>query len=260
METQSDILPSVAKTIQETLKKKIQYKQMIAGTHLQIKLLAEFIATGDHSFNENVSSNYLKRLERLNENQAKIDCRADVFVGYLEENRNSLGNRKRVLEGNAETAGEVEDEMIRGVKEQLQKYLAKGGHKKLKTYTQVKKIIEKEDEDEEIALVNEAASHQLTCPITATLFSKPMKSKVCGHIFEAAAIKNHIRIKGRSARGGPKMAQCPVSGCNNVKLTADELEPDQETVLLVQRHKRELEMQMQSQVDDEMAEDLTTML
>jgi hypothetical protein len=82
------------------------------------------------------------------------------------------------------------------------------------------------DDDDEIQVVRSAGS--LKCPLTSMLLEEPVKSKHCGHTYSKQAILSHLRVR----------KQCPVAGCNNNTLTESQLEPDQETEILVRRERR----------------------
>jgi len=85
------------------------------------------------------------------------------------------------------------------------------------------------DSDSDIEVEKKSGSN-LKCPITATWFDEPVKSKQCGHIYSHQAILLYI--------GNSKMKKCPVAGCSNATLTKAQLEEDKVTVLKVAREKR----------------------
>lgn len=105
-----------------------------------------------------------------------------------------------------------------------------------------------DDDDIEIEVQQNDQESSLKCPLTGMLFVNPYRNKVCKHVYDLAAIQNHLRMK----------KTCPVMGCSNSHVTMDQLEVDEAMKLKVRRHKkvaeRKRQRDMMSQdydVDDE---------
>jgi SUMO ligase MMS21 Smc5/6 complex component len=107
-----------------------------------------------------------------------------------------------------------------------------------------------EDEDEDLEVLNPSSSsaNELKCPITQALFKNPVRSKVCGHVYDEEATKHCI------ASGRGKMA-CPIPGCNNRNVTREQLERDVQTALKLKLHLRRMESSAKKQRTDNVLED-----
>mmetsp|Transcript_14007 Transcript_14007/g.32571 ORF Transcript_14007/g.32571 Transcript_14007/m.32571 type:complete len:281 (-) Transcript_14007:1467-2309(-) len=91
-----------------------------------------------------------------------------------------------------------------------------------------------QDEDDELAVVQTAASanqsdSKIKCPLTMAVMDDPVRSRVCKHSFQRAAIFEYLR-RGKK--------RCPVPGCRNGSMTVEELEDDPETLLRVRRYRK----------------------
>jgi len=62
--------------------------------------------------------------------------------------------------------------------------------------------------------------------------SEPLKSTVCGHVYEASVVRKNLQ------RSGKKALKCPVVGCVNPAIKEDELVIDQEIVKKIKKKKR----------------------
>ena len=95
-----------------------------------------------------------------------------------------------------------------------------------------KQLGEDEDEDDELAVVNDhGAKHGasgIKCPLTMAIMEDPVRSRVCKHSFDRHAIVAHLR----------RFQSCPVPGCGNHSMTIAELEDDPETTMRVRRYKK----------------------
>ena len=105
---------------------------------------------------------------------------------------------------------------------------------------EVARAKKKNDEDDEIEVVrnntgtaggvtSQGTSAQAVpkCPITSMDMEDPVRNKICGHVYSRAGIEHMMRGKG--------FCKCPIAGCNNYKVTPDQLEKDLEMELLVKR-------------------------
>jgi len=101
-----------------------------------------------------------------------------------------------------------------------------------------------DDDDIELEITNEENEASFKCPITYALFERPMKNKVCHHVYSFAGITHHLKSKRR----------CPVAGCRNDNVTMQQLHECEETKLRVKRFKaraaREKEQRMTQDNDD----------
>ena len=91
-----------------------------------------------------------------------------------------------------------------------------------------------DDDLEVLPPTQESAQNALVCPITLTLLEKPVRNKLCKHLYSRDAILTQINFHSR--RKGTR-CKCPVSGCANENVTKDQLEDDRETEILVRRQK-----------------------
>lgn len=65
-----------------------------------------------------------------------------------------------------------------------------------------------------------ATKETLTCPITSAKLQHPVKSRICGHVYEEKAITALLQKK--------RIMECPVAGCN-VRITKQDLQTDKVT-------------------------------
>jgi len=108
------------------------------------------------------------------------------------------------------------------------------------TYAKVCRLLgEDEDQDDELAVVNDNDTNiaDIKCPLTMVLMEQPVRSSVCGHSFEQAAILQHLQ----------KSRKCPKAGCTNVRMTPDEFSEDPDTAMKVRRHKKREEATRRAQ-------------
>lgn len=99
-----------------------------------------------------------------------------------------------------------------------------------------------DDDDIEIEMTQGNRESELKCPLTGKLFENPYRNKLCNHVYEYAAIQQHLRIK----------KSCPVMGCRNKNVTLGSLEPDEEMKLRVRRyiHRRDEEKRRNAMSQD----------
>lgn len=119
-----------------------------------------------------------------------------------------------------------------------------------------------DDDDIEIEIqetqggATQANLNHLKCPITGRLLERPVRNKVCKHVYSHEGILAHIRAK--TSRHRNATCPCPVGGCANHNVTAQQLEKDVETDMLVKRRKRhddklrERQEQAQAAADDDL--------
>lgn len=89
---------------------------------------------------------------------------------------------------------------------------------------------QEENDDDIVFMANDGnGGKSLKCPITGTLMKDPFRNRVCGHVYEHEAIKQHIRAA--------TYKKCPVAGCNNQHINVNQLEPDMATAQLIRREK-----------------------
>ena len=82
-----------------------------------------------------------------------------------------------------------------------------------------------ESDDEDIVIENnrnkDISAGSVKCPLTKAVFQHPVKSKVCSHTFERAAIEQYLASKKNST----ELAECPLPGCSNI-LNEDQMVRD----------------------------------
>jgi Zinc-finger of the MIZ type in Nse subunit len=88
-----------------------------------------------------------------------------------------------------------------------------------------------------------SSSSKLKCPITGMYMEEPMKNKVCHHVYSRGGIMQHIRTQ---QSGGRPTVRCPVPGCNNTNITANQLEKDVETEMRIRQERRRQERNAES--------------
>ncbi|XP_069076836.1 E3 SUMO-protein ligase NSE2 [Pleurodeles waltl] len=71
--------------------------------------------------------------------------------------------------------------------------------------------------DEDIAVTQSQVN--FTCPVTQEEMKRPMRNKVCGHIYEEEAILNMIQNRHQKN----KKARCPKVGCDNSDMKETDL-------------------------------------
>lgn len=110
-----------------------------------------------------------------------------------------------------------------------------------------------DDDDIELEISNEENEASFKCPITQMIFKRPMKNKVCHHVYSYEGITHYLRSKRR----------CPVAGCRNENVTMQQLHECEETKLRVRRFEsraaREREQRMTQDNDDYLDVDVDNM-
>lgn len=71
----------------------------------------------------------------------------------------------------------------------------------------------------------------LKCPLTGKWLDDPVRNILCGHAYSKEAMLRHLTCS----------TNCPVAGCRNQKVNAQQLTPDLELTQLVRRQKRRSE-------------------
>ncbi|NWS91149.1 NSE2 ligase, partial [Toxostoma redivivum] len=75
--------------------------------------------------------------------------------------------------------------------------------------------------DEDIAVTRSQTN--FICPITQMTMKRPVRNKVCGHIYEESAILEMIQTQKQKKR----KARCPKMGCSHDDVKASDLVPDE---------------------------------
>ncbi|NWI96036.1 NSE2 ligase, partial [Pitta sordida] len=78
-----------------------------------------------------------------------------------------------------------------------------------------------EEIDEDIAVTR--SQMNFICPITQMEMRRPVRNKVCGHIYEEEAILEIIQ----SRKQKKKKVRCPKMGCSHVDVKGSDLVPDE---------------------------------
>ncbi|EAU86249.2 hypothetical protein CC1G_03460 [Coprinopsis cinerea okayama7 len=96
-------------------------------------------------------------------------------------------------------------------------------------------FIEKEDgddsDDDDLEIGGQ--TQDFKCPITLTILIDPLTSRLCGHSYDAAAIRSML---GRGSKA------CPAAGCKKMIAISDCL-PNEDLAKKAKNHKRRLERQ-----------------
>ncbi|NXQ47639.1 NSE2 ligase, partial [Catharus fuscescens] len=75
--------------------------------------------------------------------------------------------------------------------------------------------------DEDIAVTRSQTN--FICPITQMTMKRPVRNKVCGHIYEEDAILEMIQTQKQKK----KKVRCPKMGCSHVDVKGSDLVPDE---------------------------------
>jgi len=105
-----------------------------------------------------------------------------------------------------------------------------------------------DEDDDELEVVDSSNEATLKCPFTQQFMTKPMKNKICNHVYEEAAIRDHIR----KASG---KAVCPIPGCGNRKVSLDQLEEDPIMAMRVKRHLKREETAKKQRIENSLKTD-----
>lgn len=91
-------------------------------------------------------------------------------------------------------------------------------------------IIPAPPRDEEIVVEAPTERRWPKDPITQTNIKKAVRNKVCNHIYDRVSIEAFIDQR----KANKQRAPCPVAGCRNKNTEKRDLEPDDETNLLIE--------------------------
>lgn len=90
-----------------------------------------------------------------------------------------------------------------------------------------------DDDDDDLEIINEQSQineeKHIKCPITGMFFEQPLKSKVCNHTYSKAGVEQMLHAR---------KFKCPIPGCTNNCLSREQLEPDVEMEMRVERFRR----------------------
>eukprot|EP00546_Thalassionema_frauenfeldii_P004282 CAMPEP_0178910296 /NCGR_PEP_ID=MMETSP0786-20121207/9018_1 /TAXON_ID=186022 /ORGANISM="Thalassionema frauenfeldii, Strain CCMP 1798" /LENGTH=249 /DNA_ID=CAMNT_0020582531 /DNA_START=23 /DNA_END=768 /DNA_ORIENTATION=+ len=88
------------------------------------------------------------------------------------------------------------------------------------------------EEDAELEVIPTQTTQSLKCPLTASLYEDPVKSRVCNHVYSRQALQQYMQ--SRRGRNVP----CPVAGCINTNLTMESCVDDPTSAMRVKKHLR----------------------
>lgn len=74
----------------------------------------------------------------------------------------------------------------------------------------------KDDDDDDVQVIS--ANQSVRCPLTFCVMKEPVRSIVCGHVFERSAVFQYIANEGRKVSSTNAII-CPVFGCSNYMTT-----------------------------------------
>jgi SUMO ligase MMS21 Smc5/6 complex component len=101
---------------------------------------------------------------------------------------------------------------------------------------------EDDDDDDELEVMDSSnTGERLKCPITMKLLTNPVKSNICEHVYDEAAIRDYIRKSAGKAL-------CPIPGCNR-KISLDQLEKDPVTEIKVKRYLKKEEAAKRQRIE-----------
>jgi len=227
---------NVSHIFNETNERK-KLKTMTDKSFYQIKAIAAFIKE-DEYIDKKVQDEFKVKIKELSEMNARNELKIDSFVEKMQQLKRDLAPESCSLEN-------LEEKVMKAVNEQLTQKIGNQMLYDLPHYKELRGILEEGDKDAELEVVNAHAAVVLRCPITTMPFEAPVKSNKCGHVFEANAIQFILR----EAKKSKKKVKCPVSGCAH-HISAEQLEDDAETAMLVKRHKMQQESQKQLESDE----------
>lgn len=94
----------------------------------------------------------------------------------------------------------------------------------------------KEPDDDELELVEPTmpAGQDLQCPFLGKLLEEPLKNNICQHVYSRRGLQSYLKSRGRSS------APCPIPGCANRNITANQCLPDMGMKMKVKRYQRGL--------------------
>lgn len=92
-----------------------------------------------------------------------------------------------------------------------------------------------EELDEDIAVTQSQTN--FICPITQVEMKNPVKNKMCGHVYEEAAIIKIIQNRQQQK----KKARCPTVGCDYSDMSKSDLVPDVALKKAIESRNRQLE-------------------
>jgi len=191
-----------------------------------------------------------ERVKGMTEMHIKTARHTDAFISAVNQVRTDILNAE--INNAEETADEKppDYELILRTKLELQKQQNETMAISLQYEQMMQKVKERlreptqrsnadDDDDIEIEISNTESSAEFKCPITAQFMQKPMRNKVCKHVYEDAGIKLILK----------KKTQCPIAGCNNRHVTLDQLEEDMELQLKIARFVKREEQQKRMRMD-----------
>ncbi|NXA78563.1 NSE2 ligase, partial [Thryothorus ludovicianus] len=87
--------------------------------------------------------------------------------------------------------------------------------------------------DEDIAVTQ--SQMNFICPITQMTMKRPVRNKVCGHVYEEDAILEIIQTQKQKK----KIVRCPKMGCSHVDVKKSDLVPDEILKRLLDSQKKQ---------------------
>ncbi|NXE89604.1 NSE2 ligase, partial [Menura novaehollandiae] len=174
------------------------------------------------SFNDEEDVN---NMEKVMLEYAAMDRELNHYIRAFEETVNQVKREKTEnipdLENLAqEKFLEMESKNIDSDLQRNEKYMYfKDQLKEMKKQCNGNETIEQIDED--IAVTR--SQMNFICPITQMTMKRPVRNKVCGHIYEEDAILEMIQTQKQKK----KKVRCPKMGCSHVDVKGSDLVPDE---------------------------------
>ncbi|NXL22680.1 NSE2 ligase, partial [Setophaga kirtlandii] len=186
------------------------------------------------SFNDEKDVN---NMEKVMFEFAKMDRELNHYIKAFEETINQVKREKPENLPDLEKLAhekflEMESMISDSDLERNEKYMYfKDQLKEMKKQYNGNDTIEQIDED----LAVTRSQMNFICPITQVTMKKPVRNKVCGHIYEEDAILEMIQTQKQKK----KKVRCPKMGCSHVDVKGSDLVRDEILKRLIDSHEKQ---------------------
>ena len=263
------------------ISKEDEYKHGVKNLQIRAKMTAELLTAGgdietflmeaDPDNAESFLSEQRNRLKGIAEGNAKHMNEIENFVQAVKDVRSDIQRQNQGSTAAAGDNGEGEEtaanadeapdyeraiqdaiEKVREAKEINPNQASLEDHDMVLELREKlgEKVKKRSRDDDDLEIVDNVGSddvHALKCPITGMFFEEPVRSKVCGHIYDR---------KGLNQLFSMRKTKCPIPGCSNNGLSLNQVEVDDEMKLKVRRHKtREEAAKKKRDLDETMDDD-----
>ncbi|XP_068011653.1 E3 SUMO-protein ligase NSE2 isoform X2 [Melanerpes formicivorus] len=191
---------------------------MDIATHVALDLVESFNDVEDVNTMENVMLEYAAMDRELNHYMRAIEETVNQIKREKPENipdlKNLVKEKFTALESTNSDSDLQRNEKYMYFKDQL-KEMRKQFRHQLDNDEAIEQI------DEDIAVTQ--SQMNFICPITQMEMKRPVRNKVCGHIYEEDAILKIIQNKKQQK----KKVRCPKIGCSHSDVKESDLMPDE---------------------------------